>query len=88
MAGPGGQKDGVGVANMEMDEFGEGRVVECLKLSFQQRRITVDACNKEVASLIAESHVDVNVDPVLHKTCSQDLLSLCRQVPRGQGRRE
>ena len=38
--------------------------------------------------MLAESHVDVNLDPHLQDACQQDLLSLCNQVDPGLGRSE
>nr|KAG5690596.1 hypothetical protein BaRGS_022600 [Batillaria attramentaria] len=71
---------------ISIQEEGQGRVIECLKDKFRAHKIQDADCKKEIASLLAESHVDVNVDPLLHTACQRDLLSLCQQVPPGQGR--
>ena len=76
------------VMNMNMAEAGQGKVIECLKTKFNEHRIQEVECRREIASMLAESHIDVNVDPLLHTACQQDLVSLCRQVAAGQGRRE
>ncbi|KAK7114849.1 Golgi apparatus protein 1-like [Littorina saxatilis] len=74
------------VESMKIQELGEGNVIECLKAKFREHKIDNPRCRLEIANLLAESHIDVNVDPVLHTACQQDLLSLCRNVDLGQGR--
>ena len=76
------------IQNMNMAEAGQGKIIECLKAKFSERKIQEVECRREIASLLAESHIDVNVDPLLHTACQQDLLTLCRHVAAGQGRRE
>ena len=76
------------IMNMNMAEAGQGKIIECLKAKFSERKIQEVECRREIASLLAESHIDVNVDPLLHTACQQDLLTLCRHVAAGQGRRE
>ncbi|KAL8590638.1 hypothetical protein ACOMHN_011074 [Nucella lapillus] len=77
---------GKGGEDMHIAQTGQGRIVECLKVKFSEHKVEDAACRREVANLLAESHVDVNVDPLLHTACQQDLLTLCRQVHPGQGR--
>ncbi|RUS83099.1 hypothetical protein EGW08_009131 [Elysia chlorotica] len=68
----------------EYNSVGTGRIVECLKRSFA--KLTNMQCKKEIAYMIAESQVDVQVDPLLHSTCEKDILTLCVGIEKGQGR--
>ncbi|CAG5117646.1 unnamed protein product, partial [Candidula unifasciata] len=64
--------------------LGSGGIIECLKKNF---KILKDPeCKKEVAYAVAESRIDVHVDPLLNNVCQQDLITNCREVPQGQGR--
>ena len=45
-------------------------------------------CLQEIAYMIAESRIDVQVDPLLHATCQKDILSLCTKIQQGEGRRK
>ncbi|XP_076470547.1 Golgi apparatus protein 1-like isoform X2 [Babylonia areolata] len=77
---------GDGIESMHIAEAGQGRIIECLKTQLSERKIEDVVCRREVANLLAENHVDVNVDPLLHTACQQDLITLCRSVSAGQGR--
>ncbi|XP_059141674.1 Golgi apparatus protein 1-like [Physella acuta] len=72
--------------NEETDEFSDekGLVIECLKRNFQ--KLKTKGCQKAVAYSIAESRIDVHVDPLLHSTCLKDLIKHCHIVKQGQGR--
>ncbi|GFO47337.1 Golgi apparatus protein 1 [Plakobranchus ocellatus] len=69
---------------VEYETIGSGRVIECLKRSFSTLKSL--ECKKEIAYMIAESRVDVHVDPLLHTTCQKDILTLCKSISQGQGR--
>lgn len=71
----------------ENDEGG-GDTEECLKDAFMNKRIATPECAREVASIIEESQADIQVDPLLQRACALDLLSLCQNVPQGNGRRK
>ncbi|GFS06290.1 Golgi apparatus protein 1 [Elysia marginata] len=68
----------------EYETAGTGRVIECLKRSFSKLKNM--QCKKEIGYMIAESRVDVHVDPLLHATCQKDILTLCDAIQQGQGR--
>ncbi|KAH9509535.1 glycogenin glucosyltransferase glg1 [Bulinus truncatus] len=63
---------------------GEGAITECLKKNFAS--LKNPECKREIAFTIAESRIDVQVDPLLHSTCQKDLIHLCKTVAQGQGR--
>lgn len=65
-----------------------GRVEECLKMSFLAHKIVGKECKYEVATLIQEAKADIHVDPILQTACTVDLLKYCSNVPSGNGRRE
>lgn len=66
----------------------EGQVEECLKRQFLEKKIITRECKIEVATLIQEAKADIQVDPILFKSCTVDLLKYCSKVEGGNGRRE
>ena len=66
------------------DESGE--IEECLKKQFMAKRIITQECKIEVAQLIQEGKADIQVDPILLKSCTVDLLKYCSNVDSGNGR--
>jgi len=83
------QKQNVRVMNDEGEEhyktFGQGAIIECLKRNFA--KLKNGGCKKEVAYMIAESRVDVHIDPLLNSACQKDLITLCGTEPQGMGRK-
>ena len=65
------------------DEDAHGKIKECLKVRLND--IRSNKCRKEVAYLVQEASVDIEVDPLLHKACSKDLRLHCPDVPAGDG---
>lgn len=63
-----------------------GDIEECLKNALLNHKIPSPACQVEVASMIEESQADIQVDPLLQRTCALDLLKFCDGVPQGGGR--
>lgn len=63
-----------------------GEVEECLKNAFLTNHVLSKECRFEIASLIQESKIDIQVDPILQRACSMDLLRYCSEVERGDGR--
>ncbi|KAK6983293.1 glycogenin glucosyltransferase glg1 [Biomphalaria glabrata] len=78
------QKDGDEEDGDDKFTHGEGTIIECLKRNFF--KLKNPDCKKEVAFTIAESRIDVQVDPILQATCQKDLIHLCKTVAQGQGR--
>ncbi|CAO1434349.1 unnamed protein product [Diamesa serratosioi] len=66
------------------DESGE--IEECLKKQFLAKRIITQECKIEVAQLIQEGKADIQVDPILLRSCTVDLLKYCSNVDSGNGR--
>ena len=33
-----------------------------------------------------ENNVDIQIDPILHRVCKLDAMSICKDVRRGEGR--
>ncbi|BFZ12791.1 hypothetical protein BsWGS_15830 [Bradybaena similaris] len=64
--------------------FGSGSITECLKSHF--KKLKDPKCKEEVAYVVAESRIDVHVDPLLQAACQQDLVSHCVNIVAGQGR--
>ncbi|CAF1437662.1 unnamed protein product [Adineta steineri] len=59
---------------------------DCLKLLFQQKKLTDVECKKQVLRIIKEGRADVHVDPGLLITCQADILKYCNDVPIGSGK--
>ena len=59
---------------------------ECLKTKFDQL-ISKD-CKRHTALLISAAHIDIQADPLLHRACAIDLVTYCKDVPSGEGRRK
>ncbi|CAG5131595.1 unnamed protein product, partial [Candidula unifasciata] len=81
------------IANLKTDEndddedfgaFGSGTITECLKSHF--KNLKDPKCKEEVAYVVAESTIDVHMDPLLHTACQQDLVAHCMHIVSGQGR--
>jgi golgi apparatus protein 1 len=72
------------LCNFEDDE--EGQVEECLKTQFLNKKLLAQECKIEVAQLIQEAKADIQVDPILFKSCTVDLLKYCSKVEGGNGR--
>jgi len=69
----------------EVKENSDGQVEECLKTKFDQL-ISKD-CKRHTALLISAAHIDIQADPLLHRACAIDLVTYCKDVPSGEGRR-
>ncbi|XP_055641505.1 Golgi apparatus protein 1 isoform X2 [Toxorhynchites rutilus septentrionalis] len=63
-----------------------GKVEECLKQAFLQKKMINQACKVEVAELIQEGKADIYADPMLQRACAVDLLKYCSNVQSGNGR--
>jgi len=69
-----------------------GAVEECLRrlmiksLTSGSPKQKQTPCWKEVVRVLAEDKADIHVDPLLYKACSIDLLHVCKDVSRGEGR--
>ena len=64
-------------------EDAHGKIEECLKIRLNDIRSS--KCKREVASLLQEAKVDIEVDPILHQACARDLRHYCPDVPAGDG---
>ncbi|CAG9864486.1 unnamed protein product [Phyllotreta striolata] len=69
------------------EDVNSGRTVECLKNAFLNRQITAAECKVEVAGLIEGSEADIQADPLLQRACAMDLLTHCKDVEQGNGRK-
>ncbi|ESO98200.1 hypothetical protein LOTGIDRAFT_114272 [Lottia gigantea] len=67
-------------------EASPGQIQECLKKNLLDRKLSDKACMKEVAYLIEEGQIDVNVDPLLNDACQLDIVQFCRNVEIGEGK--
>jgi len=63
----------------------DGQVEECLKTNFDQ--LVSKDCKRHIALLISAAQVDIQADPLLHRACAIDLVTYCKDVPSGDGRR-
>ena len=64
-------------------EDAHGKIEECLKSRLND--IRSKKCRREVAELVQELKVDIEVDPLLHEACATDLRRNCPDVPAGDG---
>eukprot|EP00201_Polytomella_parva_P015143 CAMPEP_0175066598 /NCGR_PEP_ID=MMETSP0052_2-20121109/16604_1 /TAXON_ID=51329 ORGANISM="Polytomella parva, Strain SAG 63-3" /NCGR_SAMPLE_ID=MMETSP0052_2 /ASSEMBLY_ACC=CAM_ASM_000194 /LENGTH=941 /DNA_ID=CAMNT_0016333331 /DNA_START=144 /DNA_END=2969 /DNA_ORIENTATION=- len=58
-------------------------LLSCLK---DNRDHLANLCKKEVSKLLMESAWDIRSDPILFRSCEEDVKSHCDKVPRGGGR--
>jgi len=56
-----------------------------LKTNFDQ--LVSKDCKRHIALLISAAQVDIQADPLLHRACAIDLVTYCKDVPSGDGRR-
>ncbi|XP_058449131.1 Golgi apparatus protein 1 isoform X1 [Malaya genurostris] len=63
-----------------------GKVEECLKQAFIDKKLVNRACKVEIAELIQEGKADIYADPMLQRACAVDLLKYCSNVQSGNGR--
>ncbi|XP_041376284.1 Golgi apparatus protein 1-like [Gigantopelta aegis] len=71
---------------LEMKDAHVGGVAECLKTMFYSKKLTNKKCISEVAALIQEEEIDINVDPILKHSCMKDIYKLCKEINPGEGR--
>lgn len=69
------------------DEENSGKTVECLKSALLNHGITTAECKVEVANLIEGSEADIQADPLLQRACALDLLTHCKDIEQGNGRK-
>ncbi|XP_056648655.1 Golgi apparatus protein 1 [Diorhabda sublineata] len=69
------------------DEDESGATVECLKNAFISKEIPTQECRVEVAALIEGSEADIQADPLLQRACALDLLTHCKDIEQGNGRK-
>nr|SVE75746.1 EOG090X05VD [Daphnia hispanica] len=69
----------------ELENNRQGQVEECLKRKFDT--LTSVECRRHVALLITAVQVDIQADPMLHRACAIDLVTFCKDVPPGDGRK-
>ncbi|XP_052230402.1 Golgi apparatus protein 1-like [Dreissena polymorpha] len=62
----------------EGEEF-EGQIINCLKKQFTKKALSND-CADEIRLVIKESHMDINMDPVLMRQCRIEIRSLCQDA--------
>lgn len=65
----------------------DGQVEECLKNALMNHKIVSAECAREVAQIIEETEVDIEADPLLERACAFDLLTYCKDLEQGAGRR-
>ncbi|XP_059059365.1 Golgi apparatus protein 1 [Achroia grisella] len=65
----------------------DGQVEECLKNALLHHKIVTPECAREVVQIIEETEVDIEVDPLLERACTFDLLKYCKDLEHGAGRR-
>nr|SVE78223.1 EOG090X05VD [Daphnia lumholtzi] len=63
----------------------QGQVEECLKRKFDA--LSSVECRRHVALLITAVQIDIQADPMLHRACAIDLVTFCKDVPPGDGRK-
>lgn len=59
---------------------------DCLKLQYQNGKITDEACAKEIKRIIREGKADIHVDRALAFSCQADILKFCNDIPIGSGK--
>ncbi|XP_045028229.1 LOW QUALITY PROTEIN: Golgi apparatus protein 1 [Daphnia magna] len=69
----------------EPENTRQGQVEECLKRKFDT--LTSVECRRHVALLITAVQIDIQADPMLHRACAIDLVTFCKDVPPGDGRK-
>ncbi|XP_050395779.1 Golgi apparatus protein 1 isoform X2 [Patella vulgata] len=76
------------IAAGDEDEIkgGPGRIQECLKAKFLEKQLKNKQCIQEIALLIEENRVDINVDPLLNAACQNDIVHFCQGVKPGEGK--
>lgn len=53
-------------------------VIKCLKTAFKNSKLT-DTCEKEMAEILHEQALDINLNPLLRAVCKDELETICRQ---------
>jgi Golgi apparatus protein 1 len=56
---------------------------DCLKLLFQQNKLTDVDCKEQVVRIIKEGQADIHVDQALTIACQADILKYCNDIPIG-----
>lgn len=53
-------------------------IIKCLKTSFKNGRLT-EICEKEMANILHEQAMDINLNPLLRAVCRDELQTICKQ---------
>ncbi|KAK6184750.1 hypothetical protein SNE40_007151 [Patella caerulea] len=80
------QNEVIAAGDEEEIKGGPGRIQECLKEQFLKKKLKNKQCIREIALLIEENRVDVNVDPLLNAACQNDIVHFCQGITPGEGK--
>ncbi|VDI80723.1 golgi apparatus protein 1 [Mytilus galloprovincialis] len=81
-----GDRDSNSVLQMSQEDD-KGEVQRCLMNKFKERLIKSTECKQQIARIIQESEIDINIDPILHTACQKDLQKFCTDIESGEGRK-
>lgn len=54
-----------------------GPVIKCLKTAFKHSRLST-RCEKEIASILHDQALDINLNPLLRAVCKDELETVCK----------
>lgn len=60
------------------DKDMNGMVIKCLKSAFKHSRLT-PKCEKQMASILHDQAMDINLNPLLQAVCKDELETICKQ---------
>lgn len=53
-------------------------VIKCLKNAFKNSKLT-ETCEKEMAGILHDQALDINLNPLLRAVCRDELQTICKQ---------
>ncbi|KAK4879218.1 hypothetical protein RN001_007364 [Aquatica leii] len=65
------------IMRMKPDEELNGEVIKCLKEAFKRSKLS-NKCEKEMAAILREQALDVQLNPLLKAVCKNELETICK----------
>lgn len=65
------------VIEMKPGKHGNDSIIKCLKTSFKHNKLTAK-CEKEIASILHDQALDINLNPLLRAVCKDELQTVCK----------
>lgn len=62
---------------MKPGTYGNDTIIKCLKTAFKHNKLTIK-CEKEIAGILHDQALDINLNPLLRAVCKDELQTVCK----------